>query len=321
MSSKNSSAAKWVAGSAAALAGAAIYNHFAARAAEAEYPPIGHLIDVDGVQVHYTDTGGSGVPVVLLHGDGALVQDFACSGLIEQLSATNRVIAFDRPGHGYTERPDDRDWTAETQAALLAAAVRQIGVQRPIVVGHSWGTLVALAWAVDMPLEVSALVLLSGYYYPTLRPDSVALRIADVPLIGQVFTGAWAPMQARAFGALGLKQVFSPLDVPQRFKDEMPFGLMLRPSQVRAAAQDSAQMPGNARRLAARYDELDLPIVVMWGDGDKLVGQDDHSVRLVAELPTADGVETVNVGHMIHHSDPGAVAAAIRTLTRQMASA
>lgn len=310
-------AAAWAAGSAAALAAAAAFNHLAARRAEQDHPPSGTLIDVDGVQVHYTDTGGSSDVVVLLHGNGSLVEDFACSGLIDRLAATHRVIAFDRPGYGYTARPNDRAWTAEAQAALFAAAARQLGIERPVVVGHSWGTLTALAWALDAPAEVEALVLLSGYYYPTLRPDAMALNIADVPVLGQIFTSALAPLQARITGPLGLKQIFSPADVPQAFLDGMPFGLMLRPSQIRASAEDGAQMPANAARLADRYDELDLPIVVMWGDGDKLVMQDDQSARLVAELATAGGAVTPGVGHMIHHSEPGAVAAAILMAARR----
>ena len=317
MTVKIPSPAMWVAGGAVALAGAALFNNFAARSAEVEHPPIGTLIDVDGVQVHYTDTGGDGDAIVLLHGNGSLVQDFACSGLIERLSATHRVIAFDRPGYGYTARPDDREWTAEAQATLIAAAARELGVERPVVVGHSWGTLAALAWALQAPGEVEALVLLSGYYYPTLRPDAISLNIADVPLLGQIFTSAVAPLQARITGPLGLKLIFSPAEVPQRFMDDMPFGLMVRPLQVRASAEDGAQMPANAKRLAERYSELDLPIVAMWGDSDKLVMQDDQSVRLIAELPTASGTVTTGVGHMIHHSDPTGVAAAIRLVARR----
>lgn len=307
-------AAGWAAGSAAALAAAAAFNAVAARKAESQFPPTGEVIDVDGVAIHYTDTGGDGPVIVLIHGNGSLVQDFGCSGLIERLAPGHRVIAFDRPGYGHSSRPNDREWNAEAQAAVLAAAARQLGVERSTIVGHSWGTLAALAWALDVPEMVSAMVLLSGYYYPTLRPDAVILNVAEVPIVGAVFIRAWAPLQARITGPLGFRQVFWPQDVPQRFLDAMPFGLMLRPSQIKATAEDGAHMPASARRLAERYHELDMPIVVMWGDGDKLVGQDDQSQRLVDELAVTAGMPTPGVGHMIHHSAPDAVAAAILRL-------
>lgn len=313
---KAAAALPWVAGGLAALAGAAVYNHAAARRAEAEHPPIGKFIEIDGVAVHYTDSGSDtgGDTIILIHGNGSLLQDFLCAGLVARLQTTHRVIAFDRPGYGYTARPQDRDWTAEAQARLFAQAVRALGVQRPVVVGHSWGTLVALAWALDFPQEVKALALISGYYYPTLRADALALNVAKIPGIRQVFTDAWAPMQTRLVGKLALKQLFAPADLPQRFLDCMPLGLMLRPSQIRATADDSAQMPANVARLAVRYGELRLPISVIWGAGDRLVGQDDHSVRLVAEVASAEGVSTPDMGHMIHHLEPERMAIVIRAL-------
>lgn len=321
---KAAAAVPWVAGGLAALAGAAVYNHAAARRAEADHPPIGHFIEIDGVAVHYTDTGTEtgtdtgtdqgGDAIILIHGNGSLLQDFLCAGLVARLKATQRVIAFDRPGHGYTARPADRDWTAEAQAGLLARAARALGVERPVVVGHSWGTLVALAWALDFPQQVKALALISGYYYPTLRADALALTVAKIPGIRQLFTDAWAPMPTRLVGRLALKQLFAPADLPRHFMDCMPLGLMMRPSQIRATADDSAQMPANVARLAARYGELRLPISVIWGAGDRLVGQDDHSVRLVAEVRSAEGVSTPDMGHMIHHLEPERMAIVIAAL-------
>lgn len=310
-------ASVWLAGGVAALAGAALFNHAAARAAEADHPPIGQTVEIDGVTVHYHDTAGPGSPIVLIHGNGSLIEDFISSGLVARLAAAHRVIVFDRPGYGYTERPGDRDWTAEAQATLLAKTARVLGVSRPIVVGHSWGTLVAVAWALDRPDEVSALGLLSGYYFPSLRLDALSLGIAELPLVGRVFTDAWAPMQARIVGPLANRMLFAPAEVTEGYKTGMPFGLMLRPAQVEASADDGAQMPGNAARLAARHGELTLPIAVVWGDGDKLVrqsGQSGQSARLVAALPQATGVELAGVGHMIHHVEPDRVAAAILAL-------
>lgn len=321
MSRKKASVPRWVIGGVAALAAAAIFNRHAASAAEKRYPPKGRIIEIDGVPVHYTDTGGGGDTIVLIHGNGSLIQDFEVAGLVSRLAASHRVIAFDRPGYGYTARPHDRKWTAEAQAALLSAAARQLGVDRPLIVGHSWGTLVALAWALASPGDVRGLALLSGYYYPTLRPDAAALNIATVPGIAQLFSNIWAPIQARIVGPIGLKQVFAPVDVPRVFMDDMPFGLMLRPIQMRATAEDGAQMPANIARLAARYGELTLPIAVLWGDGDLLVKQDGQSARFVAEVPTASGSASHDVGHMIHHVQPEQVARVITALSQQAGGA
>ena len=57
----------------------------------------------------------------------------------------HRVIAFDRPGFGYSDRPHGSAWSAGTQAELLRDAFAVLGINRPVVLGHSWGAAVALA--------------------------------------------------------------------------------------------------------------------------------------------------------------------------------
>ena len=169
----------------------------------------------------------------------------------------------------------------------------------------------ALAWALDHPDRVSRLVPLSGYYYPTGRPDAKMLQIAGLPGIKQVFTNAIAPLQTRLTGAAGIKMVFAPAETPDRFLAEMPFELMLRPVQLCASALDGAQMPANVARLSARYGDLALPIALAWGDGDLLVMQDDRSARFAREVGVTASLILPQAGHMVHHIGPDAIVALI----------
>lgn len=295
---------------AAALAASALFNRASTALAERRHPPIGRVLDVDGTAVHVLERG-RGDPVVLLHGSGSLIQDFVTSGLVDRLAASRRVIVFDRPGYGYTGRPRGMVWTPERQAALLVAACGRLGVDRPVVLGHSWGALVALAWALDHPDRVSRLVLGSGYYYPTARVDALPTAVIGMPVIGDMIAHTIAPLQTRLTGPIGNRMIFAPARPTERFLREMPFGLMLRPRQLRATGADSGQMPIAAARLAPRYAELTLPVTVLWGAGDKLVNQSDQSARLRRELPGAEGSEIAGGGHMIHHVRPDIVADAV----------
>ena len=304
---------------AAALAASALFNRVASARAERRYPPVGRVVDVDGVAVHVLERG-SGDPVVLLHGSGSLIQDFMTSGLVDRLAASRRVIVFDRPGYGYTERPRGSAWTPERQAALLVAACARIGVERPIVLGHSWGTLVALAWALDHPGDVAKLVLGSGYFFPTLRADALPTAIAGMPVVGDLIAHTIAPLQTRLTGPAGNRMIFSPADPTKNFLNDMPFGLMLRPQQLRVTAADSGQMPAAAARLAKRHRALTLPVTILWGEGDKLVNQADQSARLLRELPQASGMEIAGGGHMIHHVRPDIVADAVLAPGRRASS-
>jgi pimeloyl-ACP methyl ester carboxylesterase len=163
----------------------ALVNAKLAKKAERDNPPAGNFIDVGGTRIHYVERG-QGESLVLLHGNGSMIQDFEASGLISLASKHFRVIAFDRPGFGHTERPRQRIWNPEAQAQLFAAALQQIGVSRAIVFGHSWGTSVAVALGLKYPGLVRGLVLASGYYYPTPRPDVLLLSVPAIPILGDV---------------------------------------------------------------------------------------------------------------------------------------
>ena len=166
-----------LAAAAGAAAGIAAWVRASARRAEREHPPTGRYAYIDGVRLHYV-MRGEGTPVVLLHGNAVTQADFQASGLMDQLARRHQVIAFDRPGFGHSSRPRDRLWTPRAQAELLRRALTALGIRRPVVVGHSMGTMVALAMALDYPDEVAGLVLIGGYYYPKLRVDASARGVA-----------------------------------------------------------------------------------------------------------------------------------------------
>src|SRR5215207_7770034 len=147
--------------------------------------PPGRFVEVDGVRVHYI-ARGKGRPVVLIHGNGTMAEDFVICGLVDQLAKHYRVIALDRPGFGHTDRPRFRVWTASAQAHLVHRVLERLNVERPVIVGHSWGTLVALALAVGRWRDLRGLVLLSGYYYLTRRADVALSAPLAIPGVGDV---------------------------------------------------------------------------------------------------------------------------------------
>lgn len=294
---------------AAALGAAALFNRGKARAAEAETPPAGRFVDGDGVRLHYVERG-EGRPLVMLHGMGALVQDLVGSGVVDQAAERHRVIAFDRPGYGYSDRPRGRTWTPEAQAALLHAALDELGIERPIVLGHSWGTLVALAMALERPDDVAGLVLVAGPYFPVPRPDPALLALPSLPFVGAVLAETVAPLLVRATGPAVLQQVFAPNPVPAEFTARFPRELALRPSHMRATGGDAGLLQMAELRLAKRYGELSMPVAIVAGDGDRLVPF-AQAERLHATIPHSSFHPAAGVGHMVHWSMPEVVTEAI----------
>lgn len=300
----------WGAGAAVA-AGLAAYNLIQTRRAEADNPPLGDFVEVDGVALHYLERG-TGSPIVLLHGNGAMIQDWLASGLFDRLAANHRVIAFDRPGFGHSERPRATAWTPEAQARLFAGALDRLGIEKPLVVGHSWGTQVALALALDHREKVRGIVLMGGYLYPTVRADALLSAPAAVPVIGDAMRYTVSPLLAAAVTPAALKKVFSPAPVDPRFREAFPIELTRRPSQIRAESAEAALMIPAAAALCRRYGELDLPVTIIAGAGDKMVLPEPQSQRLHDELPGSSLLLIDGAGHMVHYTATDQVAAAIR---------
>lgn len=304
-------------GTGAALTAMAAYVQYRTKKAEQENPPMGKFIEVDGVRLHYIERG-QGRPVVLLHGNGTMAQEVEISGLIDLASKSYRVIAFDRPGYGYSERPGRMKWDASAQARLLHSALEQLGVENPIVVGHSWGTLVAISLGLQYPEYPQSLVLLSGYYYPTPRLDVPLFSTPAVPVIGDAMRYTISPVLGRMLWPAMIKKLFAPAETSKHFKDDYPVWMSLRPSQLRATTEEIAMMIPSAHKLSSQYSKLSMPVVIMAGASDLHAIPKLHSERLHDELSQSKLILVPDVGHMITHSATEQVMSAIELADQKL---
>ena len=302
-----------------ALALLALVNQRLAKNAENDNPPAGQFLDVNGVRFHYVERG-SGAPLVLLHGNGSMIQDFESSGLIDLAAKNYRVIVFDRPGFGHSDRPRNVVWTPAAQAELINGALQRLGVSHAIVLGHSWGASVAVALALKYPNLVQGLVLASGYYYPTLRPDVVALSAPAVPLVGDVMGYTISPIVSRVMWPLLMTKIFGPRSVPKKFEG-FPKEMALRPSQIRASAAESALMIPDAFHFRDEYANLKVPVVIVAGDEDRLVDIDAQSTRLHRDVPHSSFHRVPGNGHMVHQTATGVIMSAINEVAEQRITA
>ncbi|WP_341990130.1 alpha/beta hydrolase [Azorhizobium sp. AG788] len=282
---------------------------YLAQAAERDYPPTGLFLTVDGVHLHYTEEG-EGPVLVLLHGNGAMVEDFALSGLVERAAQSFRVISFDRPGFGHSTRPRGVEWTPTAQARLISEALARMGVTQAIVLGHSWGALVAVTLALDNPRLVQGLVLEAGYFFQSPRLDARMVRLVAQPGLEDVFSYTLTPLMARLLWTPIMDDVFGPDAVPAQFA-RFPKALALRPSQLRAATEEVALLNSGAAALEGRLGRLALPVAIVVGDGDRLIDPQSQSIRLHQTLPQSSLRVIPGGGHMVHQTALDDVMAAI----------
>jgi pimeloyl-ACP methyl ester carboxylesterase len=286
-----------------------------AAAAEAAHPPAGLFVEVMGTRVH-AHVSGEGPDVVLIHGAFGSLRDFTFD-LAHRLSDRYRVIALDRPGLGYTGRADPAlarafAGSAESpadQAALLATAARALGAESPIVVGHSMGGIVAMAWALDH--DPAAVVLLAGVALPWPGELGWIYQVNGTALGGGLVApllSAWAP-EARLREAV--RGTFAPQAMPEGYADHIGPYMPIRLPAFRANARQVNTLRPHVVEMARRYPALSLPIEILHGEADTTVPIAVHSGPLSRMIPGANLTVLPGIGHMPHHADPEAAVAAI----------
>jgi pimeloyl-ACP methyl ester carboxylesterase len=298
-------------GGAAALGGSGCGR--AGAGPEAAHPPTGAFVTVDGLRVHHLDRG-SGTPVVLIHGASGNLRDFSFS-LVDRLADEGlRPIAFDRPGLGYSERPADEGWEPAVQARILRRAAAKLGVERAVVVGHSWGAAAAMAWALDAPESVIGVLSLAGATYPWGGDAGLLYSLGASPL----WSGATRRLatllvdQENPEGVVA--RVFRPNAPPEGYARHIGVGLALRPASFRANAEDLDNLHAALERMAPRYRSLVPPVEALHGEADRTVWASVHSEPLARAAPRGRLTLLPGVGHMPHHAAEDAVVDAIRRL-------
>lgn len=301
-------------GTAAVLAASWLLVRSNTRQTETDHPPRGGFITVDGVRLHYLSKG-EGPVVVLLHGNGVTAEDFRNAGLIDRLARDHRVIAFDRPGYGYSERPRSTLWTPAAQAQLLAGALAGLGVGRAVVLAHSWATLVALSMAQQYPQLVAGLVLASGYYYPSVRLDVLTAAPA-IPILGDLMRYTVSPLAGWLLWPLVMRRAFGPQPVPDSFR-KYPKWMSLRPDQLRAEAAETAMMIPSAAVLKKHYAALRMPVEIIAGEDDRIADARHNSARLHDDIAHSELTMVQGAGHMIQHLSQQALALAVERVVGQ----
>ena len=266
------------------------------------------FIEVNRIDVHYKESAPTSPTcnVILLHGFGA--STFSWRDTVPGLGDRCRVVAFDRPGFGLTERLMPGDWDGDgpysptAQADLTVALMDQLGMQRAVVVGHSAGAGVAVLVAARHPERVSGLVLedpavvvnggTPGWIAPLLRTLQ-ARRVG--PLFVRRFAGAGSDSLIRgAYADPGL--VTEPILAGYR-----------RPLQAEEWDRGLWELTVAPRPddPADALPDLEMPVLVIWGEKDSFVSPEDN--RRTADLiPGSQAISLPEVGHIPHEEVPAA---------------
>lgn len=295
------------------LVAGAVLTRLSASRAERTYPPLGETVEVDGLVQHYLERG-EGAPVVFVHGAYGGLQDFAAT-ILSEASKRYRCVLWDRPGHGYSERPGGAV-DPGIQAQWLLKLVDRLGLERPLLVGFSYGGAVCLSAALDAPDRIRGVVLLNGPSHPWPDPLDLVYRISGWPVVGWLMSEAVVAPLAEWQGGHAIERAFDPLPVAGAFKAS-PIALSLRPANYRANTQDVRLLKPLLRDQVQRYADLSVPVTALVSTGDLVVSPILHVPRLVEASPLCEQILLEGAGHQVLYTHPERVLAVIeRALAR-----
>ncbi|KIU49318.1 MULTISPECIES: alpha/beta hydrolase [Bradyrhizobium] len=302
-----------------AVAGLALATQFGVQLIQRAFPPQGRMVDVSGARLHVVELGprdAAGPPIVMLHGASSNLR--AMQPLGERIAKTRRVILIDRPGHGWSTREHAADSTPAIQGRMIMEALGKIGVDRAIVVAHSWAGALGLRMALDYPDRVAGLVLLAPVAYPWRGGAGRYNDVISTPLIGPLLAHTITLPLGLLVANSGAQGVFAPQPMPADFIRDSATLLLLRPREFIANARDLVTLKAAVIEQAPRYAEIKAPITIISGDVDKTVSTGIHSRPLAATVPDAKLVVLPDVGHMVQYAAPDRVASEIEAMAGQM---
>ncbi|MFL6336808.1 MAG: alpha/beta fold hydrolase [Pyrinomonadaceae bacterium] len=293
-----------------ALVALLLFTAHTARRVDAALPPLGRFVEVGGARIHYFERG-DGPTLLLIHGLGASMRVFTHS-VLERLADEFRVVMLERPGSGESTRDARACARVRSQAETVSEFIRVMGLERPVLVGHSLGGAVALAVALAHPEQVSGLALVA----PLANVQGEVPRIFRKLIIpSRMLRGfvAWTVATPASIlrRAEVLDTLFGPDAVPRDYATAGGGLLGLRPKSFRSASEDLVALEGELPALVERYTELRLPVGILYGRGDRVLDHRLHGVDVAAKIRGAE-LELIEGGHMLPLTAPDVVAEFIR---------
>jgi pimeloyl-ACP methyl ester carboxylesterase len=233
--------------------------------------------------------------------------------MVDDLAKDYRVIRIDRPGSGYSPALPGGSQRLADQADAVAALIDVLGLEEPVLVGHSLGGALALQLAILHPEKVGSLALIAPATQPVeVVPEVFRGLLVPLPLARLVSRTIAVPLGLATRDAV-LRQVFAPEPVPADFATAGGGALALRPSNIEAATADLQLAQKDAGAMVGRLGDVGLPVALLYGRDDNILDYRLHGEKTASTIPGAR-LTLVEGGHMLPFTQPLQTAAWVRSV-------
>ncbi|OBZ95498.1 esterase [Pararhizobium polonicum] len=293
------------------------FSAYQAAAFEKDNLNTGELIDVGGYRmnsVYIPRPKTADLPtLVFIHGASANLRD-PMVAFRDKLEERAGMLFLDRPGLGFSERGGPQNAYPDGQADAIAALMRKRGINKAIIVSHSFGGAIAASFALNHKDMVAGLLFLSPATHPWPGGIEWYYDAAKIPVIGWLFSTLVVPPVGLASIDRATRQVFAPNPRPDGYIEETAAYLALRPRAFRNNAIDIANLLEYVKRVSPRYKEIKAPTVIITGDTDRVVLPEIHSRQLHEDIAGSTLLRIHNLGHKPDYIVTDLAIAAIETL-------
>ena len=295
------------------LLGLVIATRLIAAKAERLVPACGKFVEIDGNRIHYVEEG-EGRPIIFVHGLGAQLHQFRHT-LFGRFGSGYRLIALDRPGSGYSVRASGATGRLPEQAEVVRRFIEKLGLERPLVVGHSLGGAIALTMAVEHPGAISGIALLS----PLTQLEAGTRQRFDLLYVPSrlqrralAYTVA-IPASLR-YAEPTMRFIFAPQVVPADYMTGGGGWLGLRPAHYFATSSDVVAVEQDLGRIEQRYGEIEMPAGILFGSADRVIREAVHGEPMLDRIRGLDFERIDGLGHMPQFVEPERVVAFIERI-------
>lgn len=253
----------------------------------------GEYVVIDGVSIHYIEAGRRDAPpFVMVHGFGG--QTFSFRYQVAEFARDHRVVAIDLKGFGYSERPENGNYSLTEHARTVLRVMDELGIGRTVLMGHSMGGDVAMRVAASAPERVEKLILVAA---APGRKVWVAPRLAPVKLImpGITKLSAWNAWRKMFY------------DRSQVDTEAVRKGYM-KTARIKGTMNTVWQMWRDVRGdTQVDYSRLTMPVLILWAEKDGILPFPGFTLKwLRKRIPHAEVHTVPRTGHLVLEEQPDA---------------